>query len=267
MVEKINIVVNGATGKMGLQTLVTLGENAELFTVVGANSPSITDQFIEQNNLNQKIVVSKSFSDLLGSTSPDLCIDFSVRESAMESAVLCAQNGVDFITGTSGLNDDDVVALKALSAEQSIGIFVGPNFSLGAIVLQHIASIVGRHFDTADIIEMHHAEKLDAPSGSAIATAKDMIEAKGTAFDSNKTEKFNLKGSRGANLSGISLHSLRLPGLMARQEVVLGGKGEMLNLSHTTLNRESYMPGLLLAIEYISNNKDFTFGLGSILDL
>jgi len=267
MGKKINIVVNGATGKMGLQTLVTLTENPDLFTVVGANSPSITAQFIEQNNLNEKIAVAQSFSDLLSSISPDLCIDFSAPESTMESAVLCAKNDIDFITGTSGLNDDDISELKALATKEKIGIFVGPNFSLGAVVLEHIASLVGRHFDSADIIEMHHAEKLDAPSGSAIATAKNMIETKGSAFESSKTEKFNLEGSRGAVISGIGLHSLRLPGLMARQEVVLGGKGEILNLSHTTLNRESYMPGLLLAIEYISNNRGFTFGLGSILDL
>ena len=267
MVNKMNIVVNGATGKMGLQTLITLSENPDLFRVVGANSPSLTDKFMEQNRLDGETIITQSFPDLLRTTSPDLCIDFSVRESAMESAILCAENHINFITGTSGLTDDDISQLKELATKENVGIFVGPNFSLGAVVLQHIASLVGRHFDTADIIEMHHAEKFDAPSGSAIATAKNMVDLKGSEFNQSKTRKFNLEGSRGANIEGISIHSLRLPGLMARQEVVLGGKGEFLNLSHTTLNRESYMPGLLLAIEYTSNNRNFAFGLGSILDL
>ena len=265
---KLTIVVNGATGNMGKQTLITLAENPESIKVVGAVSQSISASFLEDNNLDREILVSQTLPDLLKTTAPDLLIDFSIRESAMESAAICAANDIDFITGTSGLTESDVSELELLANKNNIGIFVAPNFSLGAVILQHISALAGRHFDNAEIIEMHHSGKIDAPSGSSIATAKDMTHSDhGSEFTSSKTEKFNVEGSRGAIINGVGIHSVRLPGLMARQEVILGGKGEVLNLSHTTLNRESYMPGLMLAIDYVSNNKIFTFGLGSILNL
>ncbi len=265
---KLSIVVTGAPGKMGKQTLITLAENSESMQVVGVVSQSISTSFLEDNNLDREILVSQTLSDLLKTTTPDLLIDFSIRESAMESAVICAGNNIDFITGTSGLTESDISTLESLANKHNVGIFVAPNFSLGAVILQHISALAGRHFDNAEIIEMHHSGKIDAPSGSSIATAKDMTNIDhGSEFTSPKTEKFNVEGSRGAAINGVGIHSLRLPGLMARQEVILGGKGEVLNLSHTTLNRESYMPGLMLAINYVSDNKNFTFGLGSILDL
>ena len=268
MTKIINIVVNGANGRMGKELISSISENPETTKVVGAVSRTTKPSTLTNNGEQHNIEYGTDLDFIVKTTKADLVIDFTSRAGAMYASEVCQKYSIDYITGSSGLSEDDISELRNSAEKSNIGIFVGPNFSLGAIMIQYLSTLAGKHFDYADIIEMHHAGKLDAPSGSALALASDMIDARqGRRFTETHTEKINLKDARGGNFKGIGLHSIRLPGVMARQEIILGGQGETISLIHNTTNRNSYMPGILKAAEFIVQHKGFYLGLGSILDL
>ena len=143
---------------------------------------------------------------------------------------------------------------------------VAPNFTIGAVLMIHLAKIAARYFDYAEIIELHHHMKADAPSGTALSTARAMVEARGEPFQSPQ-QKAETLPSRGEMVDGITLHSVRLPGLMAHQEVLLGGPGQTLIIRHDTIGRECYMPGVILAVKEVVNRKGLVYGLDTLLDL
>ncbi len=142
---------------------------------------------------------------------------------------------------------------------------VAPNFALGAVIMMHLAKIAGKYFDYAEIIELHHHLKADAPSGTALSTAGAMAKARGKPFQLPQQKKS--LASRGEQVEGVTLHSVRLPGLMAHQEVILGAPGQTLSIRHDTINRECYMPGVILAIKQVVQRKGLTYGLDVLLGL
>ncbi len=146
---------------------------------------------------------------------------------------------------------------------------VAPNFALGAVMLIHLTKIVSKFedFKAAEILEMHHDEKLDAPSGTVLATAEAMSAARGRPFQRNKPQKVSLEGTRGGELGGISIHSLRLPGLLAHQEVVFGALGQSLSIRHDTISRECFIPGVMMAIKEVAKRPGFVYGLDQLLGL
>ena len=180
---------------------------------------------------------------------------------------LATSHHTSLVIGTSGLSEADLEEIEKLSLEHGVGAIVAPNFSLGAILMIHLSRIAARFFDYAEIIEMHHDKKIDAPSGTAIATAKRMIEARGGPFTYPSTQKDTIPGGRGAELGEIAIHSVRSPGFMAHQEVILGGVGQNLRIQHDQFDREAFMPGVLLAIKKVVKCRGLTFGLEKILEL
>jgi 4-hydroxy-tetrahydrodipicolinate reductase len=151
--------------------------------------------------------------------------------------------------------------------QAGVAVAVVPNFALGAVLLMHFARLASRYFGAAEIIELHHDGKIDAPSGTSIATAEAMAAARGERFASDRTERYTLNGVRGGALDEIRIHSVRLPGLMAHQEVLFGGPGQVLSLRHDALSREAYVPGVLLAVRQIGERRGLICGLEPLLGL
>jgi 4-hydroxy-tetrahydrodipicolinate reductase len=195
----------------------------------------------------------------------DVAIDFTHAEAARDNARWCADNGIHAVIGTSGLTEADHDELRRIFT--SSNALVAPNFAIGAILLTRLAELAAPHFDTVDVIEMHHDTKIDAPSGTAIHTA-ERIAAASSDWAADPTTKETLANARGAvGAGGIHVHSLRVRGMIASQEVILGTTGQSLTLRHDTFDRTSFMPGVLLAAKRIADHPGLTIGLDSFLGL
>ena len=178
---------------------------------------------------------------------PDVVVDFTNAEWTPPLARACLKNNVRLVTGTTGLDAAFIEELGVKCHKRGLGAVVAPNFAIGAVVMIHLAKIAARHFDYAEIVELHHEKKADAPSGTALVTARGMVEAHGRSFRHILAEREPLVGTRGGVSGGICIHSIRLPGLVAHQEVILGTLGQTLTIRHDSTSRESFMPGVLLA--------------------
>ena len=175
--------------------------------------------------------------------------------------------GVNLVIGTTGLSPEDVAEIERLCGQGNVGAVVAPNFSLGAVLMIHMAKLAARYFEYAEVIEMHHAGKADAPSGTALATARAMVEARGQPFNYPAVEKEGLAHARGGQFEGVGIHSVRLPGLLAHQEVILGAPGQTLTIRHDSISRESFMPGVIVAIKRVVGVKGLVYGLETLLGL
>ena len=214
-----------------------------------------------------EIPFSADLGVILSQTSPDVMVDFTIREATMPAVRLAAKHGVNLVIGTTGLSAEDIAEIERLCRDNDIGAVVAPNFSLGAVLMIHLAKLAARYFDYAEVIEKHHQGKADAPSGTALATARAMVEARGRPFRYPALEKESLASTRGGQIEGVSVHSVRLPGLLAHQEVMLGAPGQTLTISHDSISRESFMPGVVLAIKHVVKFKGLVYGLESLLGL
>jgi len=171
------------------------------------------------------------------------------------------------VIGTTGFSPEDIKEMERLVKEHKVGIVVAPNFALGAVVMMHLAKIAAKYLDYAEIIELHHHLKADAPSGTALATARAMAQARGKPFSQPSEQQPEAQKSRGQRVEGVTIHSVRLPGLMAHQEVILGAAGQTLSIRHDTINRECYMPGVLMAVREVVKRREFVYGLDALLNL
>ena len=204
---------------------------------------------------------------MLDAVSPDVVVDFTNRDGARAAFSACLPRGVNVVSGSTGLSPEDLEEARALASEHSTGAISASNFALGAVLLGHLAGIAAKYFDYADLIESHHEAKVDAPSGTALSIARAMAEGRGSRFTQNVAEKQTLPGTRGADFEGINIHSARMPGRVARHEVVFGGPGQTLTLVHDSLNRESFMPGVLTAVKQVVTQDGLIVGLDRVLGL
>ena len=260
----IKVLVHGALGRMGSEVAAAVSEDPEL-ELVGGVDVRAKDTVLR---LPQgQFPLSDKLASLLEQAHPDVLVDFTRYDATLPAARLAASHKVNLVIGTTGLSTTDLQELEELCRRYEIGAVVAPNFSLGAVLMMHLARVAARFFNWAEIIEAHHEEKLDAPSGTAIATARAMVESRGRGFSRTPTERENLPGSRGAEFEGLTLHSVRLPGLMAHQEVILGAPGQTLTIRHDQISRKGYMPGVLQAIKQVASSKGLVLGLERILGL
>ena len=200
-------------------------------------------------------------------TRPDVAIDFTNAEWTPRLARAALDAGVRLVIGTTGLSEAFITELEDECAKRNVGAVLAPNFAVGAVLMQHLARVAGRHFDYAEIIELHHAGKADAPSGTAIATAKGMAAGRDRPFVRPPTEQETVPGTRGGEVDGVTIHSVRLPGLVAHQEVILGGMGETLRIRHDSVGRESYLPGVMLAVRHVMEHPGLVVGLERLFGL
>jgi 4-hydroxy-tetrahydrodipicolinate reductase len=195
------------------------------------------------------VPLSSSLEEVLDSYQPDVLVDFTIATAIMPAVRTAAERGVNMVIGTTGLKAEEIGEIDQLSVAHKIGVVLAPNFSIGAILMMNLAKTAARYMDHAEIIELHHERKADAPSGTALATARGMVAARGKSFLSPPGQREG-QLSRGQEVDGLSIHSVRLPGLLGHQEVLLGGQGQTLSIRHDTISRECYMPGVILASEH-----------------
>ena len=248
----INVAVCGANGKMG-QEVVKAVSNAEDMNLV-AKIDIFEGQF-------------STIKEAADSVKIDVLIDFTQPSSIYENALYCLNNGIKIVIGTTGLSDSQLEELKKLSNEKSTSCLIAPNFSTGAVLLMKFAQMASKYFNNAEIIELHHNQKKDAPSGTAIKTAQLMAEVNDDFTKCNCLEKETIEGSRGGvSYNNIHIHSVRMPGYIASQEVLFGANGQIMTIRHDSMNRECYMDGVLLATRYVNENNEFVYGLDNIMN-
>ncbi len=206
--------------------------------------------------------------ELLTESGVLVAVDFTTPEAVKENVRWCLDHGIHAVVGTTGLGESDLNDLRDSAARSSASALVAPNFAIGAVLMMKFAANAARHFDSAEIVERHHEKKLDAPSGTALRTARLMNEARaGKPWRGATRGSETLPGARGGELAGIHIHSARLPGSVAHQEVILGSRGEVLTIRHDSLDRSSFMPGVLLAIKKVASLDGLVVGLEHLLDL
>ncbi|MDQ6659166.1 MAG: 4-hydroxy-tetrahydrodipicolinate reductase [Actinomycetota bacterium] len=205
-----------------------------------------------------------------------LAVDLTRPDAVMANVEYCIANRIHCVVGTSGVDDDQLDAIRLLldsangaNGADGIGVIVVPNFAIGAVLAIRFARQAAIYFDGVEVIEMHHAGKVDAPSGTAGSTAREIARARAEAGLPKMQDATSraVYGARGADIDGVKVHSVRLPGLVAHQQVLLGNDGELLTIRHDSLHRGSFMPGLLLAIRAVSTRPGLTLGLEPLLDL
>jgi 4-hydroxy-tetrahydrodipicolinate reductase len=264
--KPITVVVHGALGKMGKTVINAICQEPET-SLVGAVDINAGFDRLPLPDGSGEVPLSFDLESVIVNQKPDVMIDFSVAKAAMPAIRTAARRKVNIIIGTTGFTPEEEAEIKKLAETNQIGIIMSSNFALGAVVMKHLAMIASRYFDDAEIIEFHHNMKVDAPSGTALSTAKLMAKAKGKPFNRPPVEKGEPLRSRGVMAENISIHSVRLPGLMAHQEVIFGAAGQTLTIRHDTIDRDCYMPGIILATKAVMSRKGLTVGLAPILGL
>jgi len=243
--EEIRVLVNGAKGRMGQESVKAI-EAAPGLVLVGSSDI--------EDDLEQKIQESKA----------QVVVDFTTAEQAFKNVQKIIAQKVHPVIGTSGLLPEQVELLKNACTEAKLGAIIAPNFAIGAVLMMKYAQDAVKYFPHVEIIELHHNRKADAPSGTAIKTAS-MMAAQRKAPQSLIVETEILEGARGATLDDISIHSIRLPGMVAHQEVLFGGASQTLRIRHDSIHRESFMPGVCLACKKVVALKELIYGLEHIL--
>lgn len=243
-----------------------LAQEREL-DLAGGVAPHAVEEYLDLPGGGGLIPLARDTEALLKRVRPRVMVDFTRAEAAMANARLAFRYGACPVIGTSGLSARDVDELGKLAKSSNLGAVLAPNFAIGAALALHFARVASRFFSAGEIIELHHERKLDAPSGSALATAQAMREAKGVDFQDAVTEKLTLAGVRGGELGGLRLHSIRLPGLVAHQEILFGAPGQLLTIRHDSTSRESFVPGVVLACREVVNHNALIVGLDRLMDL
>jgi 4-hydroxy-tetrahydrodipicolinate reductase len=264
----VRVGVLGATGRMGQATCKAVldAPDLELVAVV-ARSTGVGRPLRDLvPGAPEELLVGERLSDLVAAEA-EVVAEFSRPEATAAAATELLPEGVHLVSGTTGLPAElmDDLAAQAGKAEHG-NVVWAPNFALGAVLAMHFAAVAGRFYPAAEVIELHHQAKADAPSGTALRTARAIAAAREQASrDAGGNE--SVAGVRGGEVDGVRVHSVRLPGLVAHQEVIFGGQGEVLTLRHDSLDRSSFMPGVLLAIQAVTTRPGLTVGLEPLLGL
>lgn len=262
----LKVLVNGALGKMGRETMKAV-HNAPNLELIGAVDINASGQTVKQIiGAETTLVVTSSLQDTLEKVKPDVVVDFTRPDVVMNNLRYILAQGVAAVVGTTGFSEDDRSELDTLAKVNNTSVLIAPNFSIGAILMMRYSAEIIKYMPKAEIIELHHDQKLDAPSGTAMLTAKMMAEARGGYLKQGADgEKELLTGARGGDYEGIRVHSVRLQGYVAHQEVIFGGLGETLTIRHDSISRESFMPGVVLACAKIKEYIGLVYGLDKML--
>lgn len=256
----ISVIVAGFNGSMGQKTLAMIGQAADL-NLVGVYNPHVTDLTPATYRLDPAVVVANDLDQL---PAADIWIDFSLPSGVYANAKFAIDHGIRPVIGTSGMAEDQQVALQQAADAKGLGGIIAANFGVSAVLMMKFAKEAAAYFDHAEIMEYHHADKLDAPSGTALNTAKLIYDQQGQDESNNPQEQDPL-GARGGDYHGIKIHAVRLPGFIADEEVIFGGAGETLTLKQSTTDRASFMKGVRLAIDAVMHRQDLVIGLENIL--
>jgi len=248
--SKIRVAVIGAQGRMGSEAVKAVGAAADLELVAALGRGDDLEA--------------------LTAAGAQVAVELTHPDSVMGNLEFCVRNGIHAVVGTTGWTDDRLATLQdRLAQSPSTGVLIAPNFGIGAVLTMRFAQQAARFFESAEIVELHHPDKADAPSGTAVRTAQLIAGARRAAGlgDQPDATTTALEGARGADVDGVPVHAVRLRGLVAHQEVLFGDAGEILTLRHDSMNRGSFMPGVLLGVRRIVSVPGLTFGLENFMDL
>ena len=259
----IKVGVTGAMGKMGKEVVEAVCKDENLKLVCAVDKINIDGEICA----DKEVRIIGDLKSAIEIHKPDVMVDFTQPKYVFENAKICLENGVRPVIGTTGLSDEQIQELKELAQAKGLGCLIAPNFSTGAILMMMFAKQAAKYFDNAEIIELHHNQKKDAPSGTAIKTALMMAETgKMTFTQGNCEETETIEGSRGGkSYSDIHIHSVRMPGYIASQEVLFGASGQLFKIRHDSMDRKCYMDGVKLAVKYIAEHNEFVYGLENIM--
>ena len=243
----IKVGVLGARGRMGSEVVKAVTEAADL-------------ELVAALDLGDSL-------DALVANGAQVVVDFTTPDSVMANLEFLISNNINAVIGTTGFDDARIAKIKSLLASSKSGVLIAPNFAIGAVLMMEFATKAAKYFESAEIIELHHPNKVDAPSGTAARTAELMSKSRKEAGlapmpDATST---SLDGARGATVGDIPVHSVRLRGLVAHQEVLLGGIGETLSIRHDSIDRVGFMPGVLLGVRQVVTHPGLTFGLENFM--
>lgn len=244
----MRVAVLGAKGKVGstMCAAVEAAEDLTLSAQVDAGDPL----------------------DRLTESGTEVVIDFTHPDVVMDNLHFLITHGINAVVGTTGFTLERLDQVRAWLAENpGVSVLIAPNFAIGAVLTMHFARLAAPYFESVEIIELHHPHKVDAPSGTAARTAKVIAEARKDLPPNPDATSTGLAGARGADVDGVPVHSVRLTGLIAHQEVLFGTEGETLTIRHDSLDRSSFVPGVLLAVRRITENPGLTVGIESLLGL
>ena len=275
--KTIPVLVSGALGRMGSEVVnsVLNSSDCELVAAIDTNKKNYGENISQLLNLKKsEVIVSNDLEGSLCSISQDyrnekikpVLVDFTHPDSVYENTRSAIAYGISPVVGTTGLTPSQINDLAIFAQKANIGCAIIPNFSVGMVLLQQAASVAAKFYDNIELIEMHHNQKADSPSGTCIKTA-EMIEEYPKKYNQSLVkETESLKGVRGGvRDSGLNIHSIRLPGLLAHQVVIMGSPGETYTIKHDTIDRKAYMPGVLQAIRKIGKFDSLIYGLEKLI--
>ena len=244
--KNIRVLVNGAKGRMGQEVVKAVTAASDL-------------ELVDQTDLGDDLIAR------IKASQAQAVVDFTTAAVAFENTRKILEAGVHPVVGTSGLLAEQVAELQQMAKDKDIGGLIAPNFAIGAVLLMKYVQDAAKYLPDVEVIELHHNRKADAPSGTAVKTAQLIAEARQEIPKALVEEKELFEGARGSEVHGVRVHSLRLPGLVAHQEVIFGGTGETLTIRHDSIHRESFMPGVCLACRKVIGTQQLFYGLEHLL--
>jgi len=262
MMSKMKVIVSGANGRMG-KTVVQMVQDDQELELVGGVDPVY---FLSDQQEELSFSMYKTLEEAVIEQKPDVLVDFTTPQVVKQNAEIAIRMGVRPVIGTTGLTQEEIIQLDKLAKEYQTGGIIAPNFAIGAVLMMQFAKMASKYMPHVEIIEMHHDQKLDAPSGTAVKTAELIAQERENIQQGHENEKELIKGSRGGEYHGFRIHSVRLPGLVAHQEVIFGDQGQTLTIRHDSISRDSFMPGVNLAIKKVQQLQGIVYGLEHLLD-
>ena len=260
------VIVNGACGRMGQAVLKAVQEADGLELVGAVDIKGGADTGTLVGLPANGILVETDLEALLARKKPEVMVDFTRPDVVFGNVMTALAHKTSPVVGTTGLSDEQKAEIAKAAEVNDTPAFIAPNFAIGAVLLMVMSRQAAKYMPDVEIIELHHDKKLDAPSGTAIQTAAMIAEVRKAHKQGNPDEFEKLEGARGADYEGMHIHSVRLPGYVAHQEVIFGGLGQTLTIRHDSMNRESFMPGVVLAAKKVRSLKGLTVGLDKLLD-
>ncbi|MED4581379.1 4-hydroxy-tetrahydrodipicolinate reductase [Brevibacillus choshinensis] len=250
MEKQIRVAVAGANGRMGQEVVKMLGEDTQL--IYTGNLDTRGDE--------------ESIRLQLEEMKPDVLVDFTTPHSVYRHMEICLKYGVRPVVGTTGLTPEQLQEMTERYQDAGVGAIIAPNFAIGAILCMKFSAMAAKYMPHVEIMELHHDRKLDAPSGTALKTAEMIAAVREDLKQGHPEEKEIIPGARGAEYEGFRIHSVRLPGMVAHQEVLFGAVGQTLSIRHDSINRESFMPGVNMAVKAVVNMNSLIYGLEHLID-
>jgi 4-hydroxy-tetrahydrodipicolinate reductase len=264
--SKIRVLINGACGKMGrgMSAGIMVAGDMEIVAAVDIKG-SGRDLGLLAGGEPNGLQISEDLPASISAAKPDVLVDFTSPQAVLNVLRTALPFGLPCVVGTTGLNEQELAEVDSLARKHQTAVFLTPNFALGAVLMMRFAKDAARYFPHVEVIERHHEQKLDAPSGTAVATL-ELIAKERQEFVQGAAHEFErISGARGGDFQGARVHSVRLPGYVATQEVVFGGQGQLLTIRHDAMSRDCFLPGVLLAIRKIRSLSGLVVGLEKLM--